>query len=267
MRFRTVFALAVSFALVGGLGFAQSRLVKEPPKAGGDERGLNLPSPAYGFVTNPKDYYVEVWQNASSQGGALLNPLPSPSCRWVYTYGNSSNNSTTQLITAVNEDTPDWAFQVTLPVSWLEQCYGAVLYITWDGQADTPAESHQNQGIAFRCEVEQWDGPTRYRVPCPGTHFFTPWIIRADTVANGQQNHTAYSGAMGLPWYVNDYLLAGAKGDPPRKPAQAWGDVTFRFGFVVRTANSNPHRVWNQNLMLEVGPPMSVYSAPSRNMP
>lgn len=248
MRTRVVAVIAVTLVMVAGLGYAQSRPVKAPPKGGGGDEGMNLPSPGYGFVPNPKDYYPEIRKGSSTEGGALVNPLPPPNCRYVYTYGTSSSNSTTQTITAVNEDTPDWAFIVTIPMSDLMWCGGDVLYITWDGQADSPAQSAQNKGIAFRCEVEQWDGSTKYIVPCPGTHFFTPWIIRADTVANGQQNHTAYSGAVLLPWFVNTPLAT-----PGKRAPQAWGDVTFRLGFVVRTDGTSLHRVWNQNLMLELG--------------
>ncbi len=243
--------------MVAGLGYAQSRPVKAPPKAGGGDEGLNLPSPGYGFVPNPKDYYIEVRDGSNTVGGAQINPLYAPWCRYVFTYGKLNSNSTTQVITATSEDAPDWAFVVTIPWAQIADCYGAVLYITWDGQADSPAQSQQNKGIAFRCEVEQWDGPTKYIVPCPGTHFFTPWVIRADTAANGQQNHTSYNGALVLPWYVN----GGAQFKPYKPgdklaPQQAWGDVTFRFGFVVRTDGTAQHRVWNQNLMLELGPPV-----------
>lgn len=238
MRSKKVVVFAVALVMVGGFGLAQSRPVKAPPKGGGGDEGLNLPSPGYGFVPNPKDYYPEIWRGNTSQGGALVNPLPPPWCRYVYVYGNSSNNSTTQVITATNEDTPDWAFEVTIPTADLTGCDGQILYVYWDGQADSPVQSQQNKGIAFRCEVEQWNGSTKYIVPCPGTHYFTPWIIRADTAANGQQNHAAYSGALLLPSFVNSF---------------SENDVTFRFGFVVRTDGTASHRVWNQNLMLELG--------------
>jgi hypothetical protein len=197
------------------------------------------------YVPDPFVYYLATTSGA--QHGSY-NPVAAPDCYYEYVFdeGTYYGVSTMQEVFSKSYNNPDFAFDVEIPVTSPRCATAEYVKIVWSAQVHVPNAGAGPQGVGLVCEIEQtnYSSGITYRVPCPGTHVFFPFIGRNDEDFTGSQILGSFHATILVPSHVHNFKTTAS-------------DITVRIGFYHNLSGGAYTIIANQVMSVATG------SAPS----